>query len=95
LLFLGLKYLNSLMRIRDGDSSDPGSGMEKSRIWDKHPGSATLVGEHVKGGKGVLFYPLLCGAREHRYVTHFRVGVLQTWLRASLIVLHICTLYGK
>jgi hypothetical protein len=40
--FLGLKYLNSLMRIRDGDSSDPGSGMEKSRIRDKHPGSATL-----------------------------------------------------
>ncbi len=46
--FLGLKYLNSLMRIRDagirdGDSSDrdgkksdPGSGI-------KHPGSATLV----------------------------------------------------
>ncbi len=30
------------MRIRDGDSSDPGSGMEKSRIRDKHPGSATL-----------------------------------------------------
>jgi hypothetical protein len=23
--------------IRDGDSSDPGSGMEKSRIRDKHP----------------------------------------------------------
>ena len=41
--FLGLKYLNSLMRIRDGDSSDPGSGMEKSRIRDKHPGSATLI----------------------------------------------------
>jgi hypothetical protein len=48
--FLGLKYLNSLMRIRD-----PGSGMETVRIrdpgWkkvgsgirDKHPGSATLV----------------------------------------------------
>jgi hypothetical protein len=31
--FLGLKYLNSLMRIRDGDSSDPGSGMEKSRMY--------------------------------------------------------------
>jgi hypothetical protein len=30
------------MRIRDGDSSDPGSGMEKSRIRDKHPGSAIL-----------------------------------------------------
>jgi hypothetical protein len=30
--------------IRDGDSSDPGSRMEKvgSGIWDKHPGSATL-----------------------------------------------------
>jgi hypothetical protein len=28
--FFGLKkYLNSLMRIRDGDSSDPGSGVEK------------------------------------------------------------------
>jgi hypothetical protein len=46
LAFLGLKYINSLMRIRDlgwrqfgseiwdGDSSDPGSGMEKSRIRD-------------------------------------------------------------
>jgi hypothetical protein len=35
-VFLGLKYLNSLMRIgiRDGDSSDPGSWMEKSRIRD-------------------------------------------------------------
>ena len=43
LLFWVLKYLNSLMRIRDGDSSDPGSGMEKSRIRDKHPGSATLL----------------------------------------------------
>jgi hypothetical protein len=48
--FLGLKHLNSLMRIRD-----PGSGMETVRIrdprWkivgsgirDKHPGSATLL----------------------------------------------------
>jgi hypothetical protein len=40
LVFLGLNYLNSLMRIRDGDSSDP--GWKKSRIRDKHPGSATL-----------------------------------------------------
>jgi hypothetical protein len=52
--FLGLKYLNSLMRIRDGKNSDPGFRMEKIRIrdpgWkklgfgiqDKHPGSATL-----------------------------------------------------
>jgi hypothetical protein len=53
--FLRLKYLNSLMRIRDpgwkefgsgireGKKSDPGYGKEKSRIRDKHPGSATLV----------------------------------------------------
>jgi hypothetical protein len=33
------------MRIWDGKNSDPGSGMEKSRIRDpeKHPGSATLA----------------------------------------------------
>jgi hypothetical protein len=51
--FLGLKNLNSLMRIRD-----PIFGMEKIRIWDpvwkkveswirdKHPGSATLLTDH-------------------------------------------------
>ncbi len=38
------------MRIRDGDSSDPGSGMEKSRIRDKHPGSATLNSKYVTKG---------------------------------------------
>jgi hypothetical protein len=32
-----------LMRIRDPGWRQFGSGMEKSRIWDKHPGSATLV----------------------------------------------------
>ncbi len=40
--FFGLKYLNSLMRIRDGNSSDPGSGMETVRIRDgkkSDPGS--------------------------------------------------------
>ncbi len=26
--------------------ADPGSGMEKIRIWDKHPGSATLIWIH-------------------------------------------------
>jgi hypothetical protein len=40
--FFGLKYLNSLMRIRDGDSSDPGWKKVGSGIRDKHPGSATL-----------------------------------------------------
>jgi hypothetical protein len=29
--------------MKDGDSSDPGCGMEKCRIRDKHPGSATLA----------------------------------------------------
>jgi hypothetical protein len=29
--------------IRDGKNSDSGSGMEKSTIRDKHPGSATLI----------------------------------------------------
>ncbi len=50
---LRLKYLNSLMRIRDGDRSDPGSRMKKSRIRDKHPGSATLV----------LMYILVCSCQ--------------------------------
>ncbi len=38
--FFGLKSLNSLMRIRDPGWRQFGSGMEKSRIRDKHPGSA-------------------------------------------------------
>jgi hypothetical protein len=40
--FFGLKYLSSLTPIRDGKNSDPGSGMGKIRIRDKHLGSATL-----------------------------------------------------
>jgi hypothetical protein len=35
LLFLGVKILKFF-------DEDPGSGMEKSQIRDKHPGSATL-----------------------------------------------------
>jgi hypothetical protein len=43
-----LKYFNALMRIRIRDPGifltlDPGSGMGKIRIRDKHPGSATLL----------------------------------------------------
>jgi hypothetical protein len=34
--FFGLKYLNSLMWIRNGKISDPGTGMEKFRI--REPG---------------------------------------------------------
>ena len=30
--------------IREGESSEPGSGIEKNRIQDKHPESATLIG---------------------------------------------------
>ncbi len=39
---VGLKYLNSLRRIRDGKNSDPGWTKFGAGIWDKHPGSATL-----------------------------------------------------
>ncbi len=43
--FFGLKYSNSLMRIRDlgWKSSDPGAGMEKIQIRNKHPRYATLT----------------------------------------------------
>jgi hypothetical protein len=50
LIFLRLKYLTSLMRIRDPERRQVGSGMEKSwirdrgsGIQDKDPGSATLL----------------------------------------------------
>jgi hypothetical protein len=41
--FFWLKYFNSLMRIRDLGWRQFVSGMEKSRIRNKHPGSATLL----------------------------------------------------
>jgi hypothetical protein len=43
--FLGLKYINSLMRIGDPGWKNIGSGMENfgSGIREKHPGSATLI----------------------------------------------------
>jgi hypothetical protein len=43
--FLGLKFLNSLMWIRDPGWKKlyPGFEMEKCRIRDKPPGSATLI----------------------------------------------------
>jgi hypothetical protein len=41
--FLGLKYLNSLMRIRDPGWKKFESGMGKIRIRDKNPRSATLI----------------------------------------------------
>ncbi len=41
------------MRIRDGKYLDPGSGIEKIQIRDKHPGSATLV-------HGVAGFVVIC-----------------------------------
>ncbi len=40
-IFFGLKFLNSLMRIRDGKNMEPGSGMQKfgSGIRDEQPPS--------------------------------------------------------
>jgi hypothetical protein len=35
-----LKFFDADPGSRDGDSSDPGNGIEKSRIRDKHPESA-------------------------------------------------------
>jgi hypothetical protein len=44
------------IRIRDGKKSDPGSGMQKSRIQDKHPGSATLFSAKIVVTQ-LFFYP--------------------------------------
>ncbi len=38
-----VKLLKSLLRIRDGKNLNPGSGMEKIRFRDKHPGSTTQL----------------------------------------------------
>jgi hypothetical protein len=40
--YSSIYFMRILMRIRDGKNSDPRSGMEKIRIRDKHPGSATM-----------------------------------------------------
>jgi hypothetical protein len=40
-LFFELKHLNSLMWIRDGDSSDPGSGIRDGKKSD--PGSGINI----------------------------------------------------
>ncbi len=57
-------------------NSDPGSGMEKfgsgirdgnSRIWDKHPGSATLVLCSLEN-RGRTSYRLLAVANRYRTV---------------------------
>jgi len=44
-VFFWVKYLNFLTRIRDPGWRQFGSGMEKNRIRDKHPGSPTMVAD--------------------------------------------------
>jgi hypothetical protein len=65
--FLGLKYLNSLKKIRDrdGDSSDPGWKKVGSGIRDKHPGSATLV-QCVLGCSGAQLVARWLAVRQAR-----------------------------
>ncbi len=64
--FLGLKYLNSLMRIRDPGWKIFGSGMEKIRIRDKHPSSATLVlDRHYYALPGLKFFEIISPHREN------------------------------
>jgi hypothetical protein len=57
-VFLGLKFINSLMRIRDLGSGmetvrirDPGWKKVGSGIRDKHPGSATLMSRIYNTGR--------------------------------------------
>ncbi len=68
------------MRIRDPDSSDPGSGMKKSRIRDKHPGSATLQGTRIRITliPNPAFLSLRCGS--------LSVSSLWMWIRIRLII---------
>jgi len=68
--FWGLKYFKSLMLIRDGDSSDPGSRMGKSRIRDKHSGSATLQKFVIKLSKICVLDP---GSRLLHLHVHFNL----------------------
>jgi hypothetical protein len=49
--FFGVKTLKFF-------DADPGSGMEKSRIRDKHPGSATLLGRFQVHGLYQFHPPL-------------------------------------
>ncbi len=76
--------------IRDGDSSDPGSGMKKNRIRDKHPGSATLLSTLVSIIESYIqYYNLKCSvntANSHYFIFYFLVGksVLATPLQCRL-----------
>ncbi len=54
------------MRIRDGKNLGPGSGMKKSRIRDKHPGSATL--SMSMPGTCWNCFKLLCACATHSYL---------------------------
>jgi hypothetical protein len=45
-------WVKILKILVDEKNSVPGSGMEKSRIWDKHPESATLAKMMIKDVNG-------------------------------------------
>jgi hypothetical protein len=64
--------------IRDGDSSDPGSGVERCRIRDKHPGSATLHRLGQKEPRGKINTAIL---------TCFQIYVIQGRYRGRIIPL--------
>jgi hypothetical protein len=48
-IFLGLKYVNSFMCIRDGKNDDPGSGMQKNLI--RNTASISVVYRHYFDAK--------------------------------------------
>jgi len=64
--------------IRDGDSSNPGSGVERCRIRDKHPGSATLHRLGHKEPRGKINTAIL---------TCFQIYVIQGRYRGRIIPL--------
>jgi|688.fasta_scaffold2681812_2 hypothetical protein len=76
--FFGLKYLNFFMWIRDPGillTLDPGSEMEKIRIRDKHPGSATFA-----------FNVLRCHVRYSVFMYCGVVGKLPTFKPVSVLI---------
>ncbi len=70
----GLKYLNALMRIRYPGWRQFGSGMEKSRIRAKRPGSATMIHNvdlsmSIRRGLSLFLYCMLLRGKNLPEVT--------------------------
>jgi hypothetical protein len=75
-----VKYLKFFMRIRDGINSDPGCGMEKIRMRDTHPGSATLA-EAKHTGTTAKNDEQSCGCK-YPGATHKKCGVHELCTRS-------------